>query len=319
MLLDSLIFAAGIVLLVGGAWLLVTGGSRIASLLGVAPVVVGLTVVAFGTSAPELFVSLVAALRGNADLMIGNVVGSNLANIGLILGIAALIMPVAVDRELPKLEVPLLLAGTALFSVLCWDQQLGRLDGGLLFLLFWVFMISCLRTATTRGQHVGLQPSPPLSRVGRDGMVVNSVLVFLGIGGLTGGGHLIVSSAVGIATRLGASEAFIGLTLVAIGTSLPELATTVLAALRRESGIALGNVIGSNLFNLLAVAGPVALIQPLNRIEPSLRTHQLPALILITLLLPVMIHRREVVGRIWGCTLLCTYAAVMAWWFLAGI
>jgi cation:H+ antiporter len=341
-LLDALLFAVGVGLLVGGAWLLVSGGSRIAALLGVAPVVIGLTVVAFGTSAPELFVCLVAALRGSADLTLGNVIGSNLANIGLILGLAALIMPVEVDRRLGRLEVPLLVVATALFAIQGWNLWYSRLDGALLTLLFLVFMVITVCSAAGRAaDHAADQAaaraarspagvdrkavaaaarlieSAAADRRGR-ALSISCLLVLLGIGGLTGGGQLIVDVSVRIATRLHVSEALIGLTLVAVGTSLPEMATTIIAAVRHQSGIALGNVVGSNLFNLLAVAGPVILIRPLTA-EASLRSHQLPGLLLVTILLPLAIYRRRVLGRIWGAVLLLVYAGVMAWWMAAGV
>ncbi len=340
MLLDVLLFTVGVALLVGGAWLLVSGGSRIAALLGVAPVVIGLTVVAFGTSAPELFVSLVAALRGNAELTLGNVIGSNLANIGLILGLAALIMPVEVDRRLGRLEVPLLVAATVLFAVLGWNLHYGRLDGAALTLLFVVFMVVTVRSSAGRAadhaadQAARAAQNPPgmdekalaaaarlaAEAAGRRGraLLVSCLLVLLGIGGLTGGGQLIVDAAVRIATRLHVSEALIGLTLVAVGTSLPELATTIFAAVRHQSGIALGNVVGSNLFNLLAVAGPVMLVRPLTA-EASLRSQQLPGLLVVTIILPLAIYRRRVLGRLWGAVLLLCYAGIMTWWLTAGV
>jgi cation:H+ antiporter len=311
-------FAFGIALLIGGAWLLVTGGARIAELLGVAPVVIGLTIVAFGTSAPELFVCLVAALRGNADLMLGNIVGSNLANLGLILGAAALIMPVAIDKHMIRLEIPLLLFATLLFAVLCWDHNLGRLDGLWLVLLFGFFMLSTLRSTIGAGGRKIEAPELKPGVGARRGFLVNGGLVAAGVAGLVGGGHFLVGSAVTIATRLGASESLIGLTLVAVGTSLPELATTIVASVRKEGGIALGNVVGSNLFNLLAVGGTVALIHPVAA-EPTLLSHQIPGMAVMTLALPLLCLRRDSVGRAWGGALLLLYAVILAWWLAAGV
>jgi cation:H+ antiporter len=319
LLLELLIFSAGVGLLVGSAWLLVTGGARIAAILGVHPVVVGLTVVAWGTSAPELFVSLVAGLRGNTELMLGNVIGSNLANLGLILGTAALVFPVTVDRGLGRREIPLLLIATFLFSALCWDLELGRADGLVLVLFFGLFMALTIRSTRRGGERADSRSPAALVAVSqRRGILVNSVLVLIGIGGLTAGGHLIVTSAVAMATRLGASEALIGLSLVAVGTSLPEFATTLIAALRRENDIALGNIIGSNLFNLLAVAGPVALIHPLSG-QPDLRSHQLPGMLILTLVLPLVVARSSRVGRVSATVLLVLYAAIMTWWLTAGV
>ena len=318
MLLDLLLFAVGVSLLVGGAWLLVTGGARIASLLGVPPVFVGLTVVAWGTSAPELFVSLIATLRGNSVMMLGNIIGSNVANIGLILGMAACTVTVTVDKTLRKRQIPLLLCVTLLFTVLCWDLRLSRWDGLILVVVFVVFMAVTLRDAKRGKSHTQVQSAREPTVLARRGILVNSLLVFLGVVCLGGGGELIVHTAVSMATRLGASEAFIGLTLVAVGTSLPELATTRVATVRRESDIALGNIIGSNLFNLLAVAGPVAAFLPVAG-EVTLRTHQLPGLIVMTLLLPLVCSRSQAIKRVWGPILLLSYTAVMVWWWWAGV
>ncbi|MFH1844134.1 MAG: calcium/sodium antiporter [bacterium] len=317
MLYELFYFTLGIVLLVSGAWSLVTGGSRIAAQLGVAPVVIGLTVVAFGTSAPELFVCLVAAWRDNNDLMIGNVIGSNLANIGLILGSAALLMPVRVEKRLFRRQVPFLIFSTIVFAFLSWDRVLSHIDGGVLTLLFIVFMVYTVRFALKQKSENGRRSASLPGDSRPTGMVMSVAMVVGGIGFLSYGGHLIVESAVVIATELGASEAFIGLTLVAVGTSLPELATTVMASFRKESDIALGNVIGSNLFNLLGVAGPVALIQPVVT-HANVRTHQLPVLVVVTILLWFM-GRQTHVSRTWGGALLLIYLGIMVGWCLSGV
>lgn len=318
LLLDLMFFFAGVGFLVVGAWALVTGGARIAALLGIPPVVVGLTIVAFGTSAPELFVSLVAALRGNSDLMLGNVIGSNVANIGLILGSAVLLVPVSVEKNLMRLEIPLLMMTTGVFTVLGWDTRLTRLDGLLLVMVFLVFMTVTLRRGRLDNIIATDTPGEAPPVLARRGLLINSLLVLAGIAGLTLGGELIVDSAVKVAARLGASEAFIGLTLVAIGTSLPELATTLVAAMRRQSDIALGNIIGSNLFNMLAVAGPVVLVRPVTG-QDTLRTHQLPGMILLTLLLPLACVRGPTIRRIWGPVLLMLYVGMMVWWQRSGV
>jgi len=318
LLLDLVIFAVGVSLLVAGAWLLVTGGARIASLLGVSPVVVGLTIVAWGTSAPELFVCLVAALRGNTELMLGNVIGSNIANIGLILGTAICLVPVTIDKGLGKREIPLLLGISVLFSFLCWDRSLSRLDGLVLVVGFFVFIFVTFQSTKQGGSRTQIKTAPEPVALAKRGVMVNFLLVVLGVVGLAGGGELIVRSAVSVARQLGASESFIGLTLVAVGTSLPEFATTIIATVRRQSEIALGNIIGSNLFNLLAVAGPVALIQPVTG-ENTLRTHQLPAMLLLTLLLPLVCVHSKAIRRFWGPPLLLLYVVVLVWWRKGGV
>ncbi|MBU8870054.1 MAG: calcium/sodium antiporter [Gemmatimonadales bacterium] len=322
MILEIGIFMLGIGLLVYGAWLLVGGGSKVASVLGVPPVVVGLTVVAFGTSAPELFVSLVAALRGSTGLVLGNVIGSNVANLGLILATAAILRPVIVEKGLPKREVPLLLGATALFTFLVWDGELSRWDSLLLVLGFVAFMVMTLRSGHRESNQEeagsslpeGLDPEPPGHKLKQ--LFGGLGLVILGIVGLAGGGQLIVTSALDLALRLGVSETLIGLTLVAVGTSLPELATTIIAAWKNQDDLALGNIIGSNLFNILAVAGPVGLIHPLVQ-EGSQGRVQLLCMCLLTALVFVMIvFRGGKIGRGRGWVLALLYTGIMAAWMI---
>ncbi len=259
-------FVGGLVVLVLGAYALVEGGVAVARILGIPAVVVGLTVVAFGTSAPEFFVSLVGALRGSTALVLGNVIGSNVANLGLILAVGGLMRPVIVKRELARREVPLMALATVLFGILVWDGGISRLDAGILsasFLGFMGWTIGRRRDSLPVVQAASLAEKAPLRNRGWRGILSGSLLTVVGIAGLALGGKLITDSAVTIAHSLGVSEAVIGLTMVAVGTSLPELATTIMAALRGEADLALGNIFGSNLFNLLGVAGPVGLIRPL--------------------------------------------------------
>ena len=314
MILDIGIFLAGIGLLIGGAWLLVRGGTQVAAVLGVPTVVVGLTVVAFGTSAPELFVSLVGALRGNSGLVLGNVVGSNVANLGLILALAAILRPIIVDRSLIRWngEVPLMLAATAGMMWLVRDGVLSRLDALLLVIGFVVFMTVALKSGrSVVDAPEGFEAAAPGHRIRQS--VLGSLMVLGGIVGLAGGGHLIVSSALGLATRLGVSETLIGLTLVAVGTSLPELATTVMAAIQKQNDLALGNIIGSNLFNILAVAGPVGLIHDLAA-ESGMQT-QLLSMGGITLGVSLLlIFGRGRFGRTRGSLVLIAYVAITALW-----
>ena len=322
------IFAAGIGLLVSGAWMLVSGGSRVAAVLRIPPVVVGLTVVAFGTSAPELFVSLVGAFKGSTGLVLGNVIGSNVANLGLILAVAALLRPVIVERGLSRKEVPLLLGATLLFTALAWDGRLSHLDAGLLFAGFIGFMWWTLKNLD-RGVKVAdvavelpaIDPEHRLREVTR-----GSAMTFLGIVGLAGGGHFIVSSALTLAVSMGISETLIGLTLVAVGTSLPELATTIVAALRDEDDLALGNIVGSNLFNILAVAGPVGMFWKLDAegdqapitslfMQPTPLQVQMICMMLLTIMVfSMIILGRGTIGRKRGLSLLLTYMLIMFLW-----
>lgn len=308
------IFLVGLVLLIGGAWALVQGGKQVAAVLGVPSVVVGLTVVAFGTSAPELFVSLVGALRGNAGLALGNVVGSNVANLGLILAIAAILRPVSIEGSLirPRGEVPQMVLATFLLIALVSDGELSRIDAAVLVICFGGFMYGALRSGRTLAvdavEMVEVERGHQVKQTVR-----GSALVVAGVLGLAGGGQLIVTSALEMATRLGVSETLIGLTLVAVGTSLPELATTIVAAAQRESDLALGNVIGSNLFNILAVAGPVGLVQPL-----AAEAELLPQLLSmggITIVVALLLHfGRGTFGRGRGWLTLAMYAGIMALW-----
>jgi cation:H+ antiporter len=327
-MVQSLIFAGGIGLLVGGAWLLVSGGSRAAAVLRVPTVIVGLTVVAFGTSAPELFVSLTGALKGNTGLVLGNVIGSNVANLGLILALAAMLRPVIVERGLARKEVPLLLGATIVFTALVWDGQLSRIDAGFLVAGFAFFMWWTLnnldRGAVVTDVPVELPVVDPTHRMRE--LVKGLGLVVLGIGGLVGGGHLIVNSALVLAVNMGVSETMIGLTLVAVGTSLPEMATTVVAALRNEDDLALGNIVGSNLFNILAVAGPVGLVRSLDEEGGSqaarvlgldlspLQVQVLSMTVLTVMVFSMIILGRGRIGRKRGFALILTYVLIMFVW-----
>ena len=328
MLWQIFLFAAGIGLLVGGAWLLIGGGSRIAAVLHVPTVVVGLTVVAFGTSAPELFVSLVGAVKGNTGLVLGNVIGSNVANLGLILAMAALFNPVNVERGLSRKEVPFLLGATLLFTVLAWEGRLGHLDAALLVAGFIAFMWWTLKhrdrggvVADVPAELPDVDPRHKMRELTR-----GAGMTILGVGGLAGGGYFIVSSALRLAVSMGVSETLIGLTLVAVGTSLPELATTIVAALRNEDDLALGNIVGSNLFNILAVAGPVGLFWNLDAEGGQSQVTSVPlpstplqvqmiCMVVLTVMVFAMISLgRGKIGRARGMVLLLTYALIMFTW-----
>jgi cation:H+ antiporter len=306
--LTLLLAIAGFVCLVAGAEMVVRGGARIARALGVSPVVVGLTVVAIGTSAPEFVVSLGAAWRGNPDIATGNVVGSNLANIGMILGVAGLVRPLPVSLRLLKIEVPALVASTAAFAAMAYDGRFSRLEGGVLVALLCALTTFNIRAARREPPPVVAEFASEFgatNKKGRDLLLVASGLLLL-----LGGGYLLVESAVTIARGLGISELIIGLTLVAVGTSLPELATSVVAVLRDEPDIAVGNVVGSNLFNLLAVLGPVAILRPVP-ISPELLHIQIPALLVLTGLLWPILRSGHTLSRWEAGGLLTAYALII--------
>nr|WP_272889453.1 calcium/sodium antiporter [Stutzerimonas stutzeri] len=258
---------AGLVLLVAGAEVLVRGAAKLAAQFGIPPLIIGLTVVAFGTSAPETAVSVQASINGSGDIAIGNVLGSNIANVLLILGMTSLIAPLIVSRQLIRLDVPIMIGASLLTYALAWDGALSRLDGALLFALvvsYTLFLIISSRRASAAAtaddefaREFGLsaQPKPYAS-------LINAGLVIGGLVLLVAGSHFLVEGAVSLARALGLSELVIGLTVIAVGTSLPELATSILAAIRGERDIAVGNIVGSNIFNLLCVLGLASLVSP---------------------------------------------------------
>ncbi|RME36604.1 MAG: sodium:calcium antiporter, partial [Deltaproteobacteria bacterium] len=281
MLLPALVFVAGLVLLYLGAEWLVAGSSRLALGFGVRPLVIGMTVVAFATSMPEMLVSLAAAFRDSPDLAAGNIVGSNIANIGLILGCAALLSPLSVTSATLRRELPFLTAVSVLFGLLCLDGTLGSGDGLVQLILLTGFLGYCLRDTRRQRRMENFEAvgAGRASRRGRD-----LVRVVVGIAGLGVGAEMMVRSAVILARQFGVSELVIGISVVAVGTSLPELAASVVSAWKGEMDISIGNVIGSNIFNLLFVLGLCPLFHPL-AIDPQLVRVQLPMMLGFTLLL----------------------------------
>ena len=258
---------AGLVLLVAGAEVLVRGAAKLAAQFGIPPLIIGLTVVAFGTSAPETAVSVQAAFNNSGDLAIGNVIGSNIANVLLILGLTAVVAPLIVSRQLIRLDVPIMIGASLVVYALAWDGSLSRLDGALLFagvLAYTSFLIISSRRDKSAvaeddefAKEFGLnEPAKPYA------WVINLGLIIAGLVLLVSGSNFLVESAVTMARALGISELVIGLTVVAIGTSLPELATSIMAAIKGERDIAVGNIVGSNIFNLLCVLGLASLVSP---------------------------------------------------------
>ncbi len=253
----------GFVFLIKGADLLVDGSSSIAKRFGVSDLIIGLTIVSFGTSAPELLVNIIASLNGSGDIGIGNILGSNIANIFLILGVSALIYPLKVKRQITWKEIPLnFLAAVVLFIMAndvlidgASESLLTRIDGLILFSFFAIFMYYTVHLARSEKELVEPTASRPLWK--------SLFMTVLGIVGLAYGGQWVVDGAVDIASAFGLSEALIGLTIVAVGTSLPELATSGMAAYRKNTDIAIGNVVGSNIFNIFWVLGLSAVIKPL--------------------------------------------------------
>jgi len=266
MLLDILLCAIGFALLYFGAEWLVKGSSSLARSLGVTPIVIGLTVVAFGTSAPELVVSLLSSIEEKSMIAVGNVVGSNICNIALVLGLAAAFRAISCHRTVVRRDIPIMLGISALLLVLCLDDRLGRIDGAVLFAGIVGYTILNYWFAK-REKAAGRVP-PVAAGVSDIGYVrarwLQFVLIVIGIGGVVGGAELVVWAAQRIMLALGVSQKFVGLTIVAFGTSLPELATSVVAAYRREMDISIGNLVGSNVFNIMSVLGASALLRPID-------------------------------------------------------
>lgn len=255
-----LFFVLGGAFLVIGAELMVRGASRLALGIGISPLVVGLTVVAFGTSAPELAVSVGAGLSNQGDVALGNVVGSNIFNILLILGLSALVTPLAVSLRLIRREVPLMIGVSILTLLLALDGSIGRIEGILLFAGIIVYTVVLIRQS--RREERDREEKNPEERTEKGPLWVNLLQIAGGLGGLVLGAEWLVNAASSIAETLGMSQLVIGLTVVAAGTSLPELATSVLASIRGERDIAVGNIVGSNIFNILAVLGATGMISP---------------------------------------------------------
>jgi cation:H+ antiporter len=287
----------GLILLVWGADRFVHGAAALARNLGVAPLMIGLTIVSFATSAPEVLVSVVASLRGEPDLAIGNAIGSNIANIGLVLGIVALVRPIELKSATLRREMPALLAVSLLTVALFLDSQLNRVDGmvlltGLVIVTIWLVRLG-LRTSSTDPMQADFEAEIPKD------MKMRTAIIWLvvGLAALLFGAELLVDGTIEIAREIGVSEIVIGITLVALATSLPELAVSLVSAIRGEFGLAIGNIVGSNIFNLLAVVGIAALIQPAV-LPPSVLSLHIFVMVAFTLVLFAMTYEYDGRGAI---------------------
>lgn len=306
-------FALGLLLLVLGADSFVRGASGLAIRFGISPFVVGLVLVGLGTSAPELSVNLTAAFAGRYEMAIGNVVGSNIANIGLILGVSALIAPLAVNARLVRIEVPLVIAVSVGLWLLSLDGLIGRFDA--LLLLLGLVGLLVLIASDSKRESTQVQDELTEAANTQSGLKLNLIRLVAGLALLLYGSQQMVDAAVNLATLWGMSELMIGLTIVAIGTSLPELAASAMAAWRGHSDIALGNVVGSNLFNILLILGATAAIHPLPVGHSSLRI-DLPLMIGFALLLYPIARSGRVVSRSEAVLLLAAYAGFLALQFM---
>jgi cation:H+ antiporter len=260
----TLAFTFGLIFLIAGGELLVRGASRLAAIMKISPLAIGLTVVAFGTSSPELAVSIQSAFSNNADLALGNVVGSNIFNVLFILGISALITPLVVDSRLIRWDLPLMVGISVALLLLSMDRRISRLDGLIFFLGLITYIYWCVRQSRRESNTASgvLAEIASDDRTDKFTVAAQLFLVTAGLGLLGVGSHLLVGGSVFVAEKLGVSELIIGLTVVATGTSLPEIVTSIVAALRGEREIAVGNVVGSNIFNILGVLGLSSVLSP---------------------------------------------------------
>ena len=313
MVIHFLGFAAGLGVIVAGAHFLVRGASGIALHFGLSRLVVGLTVVAFGTSSPELAVSLKAALGGNGGIAIGNIVGSNIFNIAVVLGLSALIVPLVVHLQIIRWDVPIMLAVTALFVFFAiGDGVVRRWEGAVLFAGIIAYTVTAVRMARREVKAaVEYVPATTVETVAEDPakLLRCAGLTALGLALLTGGSELLVRNAVALAEAWGVGPAVIGLTIVAAGTSLPELATSIVAAFRRETDLAVGNIVGSNIFNLLCIGGAAGLASPIA--AGGIGWLDLGAMALTSLLLLPLMRTGFRIVRWEGALLLAIYAGYL--------
>lgn len=291
----------GLALLLAGAEWLVRGSSRLALALGVSPLIIGLTVVAFGTSAPELATSMFAAYHGRGDIALGNVVGSNIANIGLVLGLAGLLGPIRVRNSLNDRLIPFLLIITILLWFFGWSLDFSRIEGLVFVGLFAVYIWYCLKVSVLRtGGRRDSGPLPPGGEADvpkAEGPVWRQVLlVTVGLVMLGAGAEMLVRGAVEFALLVGISEAVVGVTVIALGTSLPELTAAVFAAARKMPSLALGNIVGSNIFNILAITGLSASAFPF-AVSPALVHFSVPVMLVFTVFLMIICYTRRTVRR----------------------
>lgn len=311
-----LLFIIGIVLLVAGAELLVRGASRLAVAVGISPLVIGLTIVAFGTSAPEMAVSVASSLSGQtgADIAIGNVVGSNIFNVLLILGLSATIAPLVVSQQLVRIDVPIMIGASGLMLLLAWDRSVSRLDGIILFSLIIAYTVFAIVKGRKENRTVQEEYEVEFGKGEESSLLVNILLILGGLGMLVLGSNWLVDGAIAIARSLGVSELVIGLTIVAAGTSLPEVATSVMASVRGERDIAVGNVVGSNLFNILAVLGLAATVSPAGvNVSASALAFDIPVMIAVAIACLPIFFTGYVIARWEGLVFLGYYIAYTAY------
>lgn len=310
MILTATLLIAGLVLLIVGGELLVRGAVHVAAALGVSPLVIGLTLVGFGTSTPELVTSIQAALAGSPGIAYGNIVGSNIANLLLIGGVSALLFPVVISSAALRRDGAVMLASAGAFALLAFLMPMGRVVGVCLVLALALYVYAVFRqerTQTAPATHV--TPAAPGLLIAR-----SSLIALIGLGLVIAGSSLLVDGAVSLSRALGVSETVIGLTVVAVGTSMPELVTSVVAALRRQTDVAFGNIVGSNICNVLGIGGMTALIAP-SAVPPQIVSFDNPVMLAVSLLFVAVAWTGFRIERWEGLALLAFYALyVVAIW-----
>jgi len=312
-----LLFLAGLGFLVLGAGWLVKGATDLAYLLGMRLLVIGLIFVAFGTSCPEVGVSILAAIHGKSGIALGNAIGSNIVNIGLVLGLCALVMPIKINRELLRREIPIVLLSALGLYVLCFvGRVISRIDAAVLLLGFIIYLVYIFYKANRQKQLDEELKDSAMSLVDKKMNKPKASSIFLlGLVILMAGAQLMVSTGSRIALRLGISEVVLGITIFALGTSLPELAVSLAGVFKKREDIAVGNVLGSNIFNILLVVGLAAMINPI-RIESQTIFFEMPVLIIFTLATFLFMKTRGLVERWEGAVLLLSYIGFIVFLFL---
>jgi cation:H+ antiporter len=300
MFMQILLFILGIAVLYAGGMVFIRGASNAAYIFNIRPIIIGVVVVAFATSAPEFCVSVLAAIKRNQPLAIGNIIGSCICNITMVLGVSAIVKPIKVQGLMLRREIPILLIATIALFVFSIDANINRIEAFFLLGLFVAFVLYCIKNARNIQKDKGFSNKDKISRPSAFALLLSGLI------GLLGGAYIVVNSAVVLARYIGVSELVIGLTLVAVGTSLPELFASISAAKQGEGDIAIGNVIGSNIFNILAIGGVVGIISPI-ALDSSVIHFSFPVLLLFTIILVPIIKTGYTISRKEGIVLLFGY------------
>ncbi|KJF94381.1 calcium/sodium antiporter [Photobacterium angustum] len=315
MLEAIVLLCVGLVLLVWSADRLVYGAAALAKNFGVAPLIIGMTILAMGSSAPEMMVSATAALAGKTDTAVGNVLGSNIANIALILGITAMLKPLSIGSTIIRRELPLMLGVTVIAGLLLWDNYLGRMEGAFLAVLFVLFLLAMLKISkSSKNDPLAEEQEAEIPTGVKNSTAI--IWVFIGLGLLLYSSDMVVESAVVIAKHYGMSDLVIGLTIIAVGTSLPELAASIASIYKGEDDMAVGNIIGSNVFNILAVMGIPGLLNP-SVLSPLAMGRDFYVMLGLSILLLIMaLGKRRRINRVEGGILVLCFIAYQAYLFL---